>query len=297
MVNFEYYKVFYFVAKLNSITHAAEELFISQPAVSQIIKQLENSLGGNLFYRTSKGVRLTPEGEVLYTYISRGYEYMALGESKFKELLTLETGEIRIGASDMTLEFYLLPYLEEFHKLYPKVRVKVTNVPTPETIEYLKNGKIDFGIVSEPVKEYVGIRVMPVCDIEDVFIANSGFYELKDRNVELKELENYPIICLENNTSTRKYVDDFLRQEGVSLNPEFELATSDLIVQFAARSLGVGCVVRNFAEKLIENGELFELSLKPHIPKRSICIVTQDKIPISPASKKLLELLKDDVKK
>ncbi len=110
-INLEYYKMFYYVAKLKSITLAAEELFISQPAVSQGIKQLEGSIGGNLFFRTSKGVSLTPEGEVLYKYVSRGYEYIALGESKFKELFTLETGEIRIGASDMTLQFYLLNYL------------------------------------------------------------------------------------------------------------------------------------------------------------------------------------------
>lgn len=291
-VNLEYYKIFYYVAKHKSITLAADELFISQPAVSQSIKQLENSIGGNLFLRTSKGVSLTPEGEVLYTYVSKGYDYILLGESKFKELLTLETGEIRIGASDMTLKFYLLPYLEQFHKLYPKVRVKVTNVPTPETLEYLHAGKIDFGVVSEPVNEYKGINAIPVSTIKDVFIANDKFSELKDRIIDLHELEKYPIICLESNTSARKYVDDFLKKNGTTLNPEFELATSDLIVQFTKRSLGIGCVVKNFAKKLIENGELFELNLKTPICERNICIVTQDKMPISPAGKKLLSLLK-----
>ncbi|WP_160679314.1 LysR family transcriptional regulator [Clostridium sp. C8-1-8] len=291
MINFEYYKIFYYVAKLKSITRAAEELYITQPAVSQVIKQLENTLGGNLFYRTSKGVRLTPEGEVLYTYISRGYEYMALGESKFKELLTLEAGEIRIGASDMTLQYYLLPFLEEFHKLYPKVKVKVTNLPTPETLEYLKQGKIDFGVVSQPVKEYEGVKITSVCDIRDIFIANDSFKELNNRSIEFKELENYPIICLENGTSTRKYVDDFLAGEKATLNIEFELANSDLIVEFTRRSLGIGCVVENFAEELIEKGSVFEINLKKPIPKRSICIITQDKVPISPSGKRLLDLL------
>ncbi len=289
-INLEYYKMFYYVAKLKSITLAAEELFISQPAVSQGIKQLEGSIGGSLFFRTSKGVSLTPEGEVLYKYVSRGYEYIALGESKFKELFTLETGEIRIGASDMTLQFYLLNYLESFHKLYPKVKVKVTNVPTPETLEYLHSGKIDFGVVSEPVNEYKGLNILPVSNIQDVFIANERFSELKGSIIDLNELQDYPIICLERNTSARKYVDAFLKQNGTTLNPEFELATSDLIVQFSKRGLGIGCVVRNFAEKLIESGELFELNLRTSIPQRHICIVTQDKIPISPAGKKLLNL-------
>jgi len=289
--NLEYYKIFYYVSKLNSITLASKELFISQPAVSQAIKQLEKSLGGNLFLRTPKGVQLTPEGEVLYTYVSQGYEYIALAESKFKELLTLETGEIRIGASDMTLQFYMLSYIEEFHKTYPKIKVKVTNAPTPDTIEYLIAGKIDFGVVSAPVDEYMGLKVLPVCNIQDVFIANDRYSELKGKSIELSELKNYPIISLEHNTSTRKYVDAFLKDNGTMLNPEFELATSHLIVQFARRSLGIGCVVRNFAEELISSGELFELSLKTPIPARNICIVTKDKMPISPAGKKLLSTL------
>lgn len=291
MVNLEYYRVFYYVAKLNSITLAAEELFISQPAVSQAIKHLEKSLGGSLFLRTPKGVTLTPEGELLYIYVSQGYEFLMQGESKYKELFMLETGEIRIGASDMTLQYYLLPHLEQFHKLYPKIKIKVTNGPTPETLKYLNAGKIDFGVVSAPVTENKGLWIIPVGKIRDIFVANDRFSELKGKTIELLELEKYPIICLEENTSARKYIDDFLSKYGTLLNPEFELATSELIVQFAARSLGIGCVVRNFADKLLADKTLFELQLKTPIPQRDICIVTYDKNPISPAGKKLLDML------
>lgn len=290
-LNLEYYKIFYYVSKFNNITLASEKLFISQPAVSQAIKQLENSIGGRLFYRTSKGVKLTPEGEVLYSYVSSGYERIALGESKFRELLTLEAGEIRIGASDMTLQFYLLNYLEKFHNLYPKVKIKVTNVPTPQTLKYLHDGKIDFGVVSEPINEYKGINVKPVATINDVFIANDKFAELKGKCIDLCELQNYPIICLENNTSTRKHIDNFLLENDISLNVEFELATSALIVDFTKKSLGIGCVVRNFAEDSIASGELFELILRKPIPQRNICIVTQNKALISPAGKKFLNLI------
>lgn len=291
MVNLEYYRVFYYVAKLSSITLAAEQLFISQPAVSQAIKHLESTLGGNLFFRTPKGMQLTPEGELLYTYAAQGYEFLMQAESKYRELFELETGEIRIGASDMTLQFYLLPHLEEFHKRYPKIRIKVTNAPTPDTLEYLGLGKIDFGIVSAPVTRNKGLRVTPVCKINDIFVANQRFSELSGRPVELSELEQYPIICLELNTSTRKHVDNFLEETGIKMNPEFELATSELIVQFAARGLGVGCVVRSFAEKLLADKTLFEIELKMPIPERDICIVALDSMPISPAGKKLLEIL------
>lgn len=291
MANLEYYRVFYHVAKLGSITLAAAELFISQPAVSQAIKQLESCLGGSLFYRTPKGMRLTTEGELLFSYVSQGYEYLIQGESKYRELFALETGEIRIGASDMTLQFYLLPYLEQFNRRYPGIRIKVSNAPTPDTLEFLGSGRIDFGAVSTPVAERSGLCVTPVCKINDIFVAGNRFNELNARTVDLSELVQYPLICLEQNTSTRKHIDRFMNEKGIKLIPEFELATSELIVQFAARGLGVGCVVRNFAEKQLADETLFEVKLKTPIPEREICIVTQDRMPMSPAGKKLLDMM------
>ena len=147
-IDLEYYKIFYYVGTFEGISAAAKKLCISQPAVSQAIKQLETQLETTLFIRMPKGVKLTSEGEVLFSYIKQGYEYMMLGEKKIREMLDLESGEIRIGASDMTLKYYLLPFLEKFHARYPKIKVAVTNAPTPETLQYLKSGKIDFGIIS-----------------------------------------------------------------------------------------------------------------------------------------------------
>jgi DNA-binding transcriptional LysR family regulator len=291
-VNLEYYKIFYYVAKNASFTLAAEELCISQPAVSQGIKLLENNLGSSLFIRTQKGVKLTPEGEVLFSYVARGYESILIGETKFKKMIDLENGEIRIGASDMTLQYYLLTYLEEFHMKYPGIKVTVTNAPTPETLEYLYEGKIDFGVVSAPFHAKHEIEVKNVKEIKDVFVAGSRFGTLNDQILEYSDLEKLPIICLEKNTSTRSYMDEILKNNGVILDPEFELATSDMIVQFTLRNLGVGSVVRNFAEKFIESGELFELKFRKEIPTRNFSIITSDKNPISTAAKKLLEMMK-----
>ncbi len=290
-VNLEYYKIFYYVTKCGSFTAAAEELCISQPAVSQAIKLLENNLGSSLYIRTQKGVKLTPEGEVLFSYISRGYDTMMLGETKFKKMIDLETGEIRIGASDMTLQFYLLKFLEEFHMKYPNIKVTVTNGPTPETLEYLYEGKIDFGVVSAPFQAKPEVHIKEVQSIKDVFVGGKGFKALQDKELEYKDLEQLPIICLEKNTSTRAYMDEYLKENGVVLEPEFELATSDIIVQFTLRNLGIGSVVRNFAEKYIGSGELFELKFKKEIPHRNFCIVTSDKNPISTAAKELLGML------
>ncbi|HPU62590.1 MAG TPA: LysR family transcriptional regulator [Mobilitalea sp.] len=290
-INLEYYKIFYYVAISESFTKAAEELCISQPAVSQSIRLLEESLGSKLFTRVPKGVRLTPEGEVLFSYIKRGYEYILLGEKQFRKMLDLDYGEIRIGASDMTLQFYLLPYLERFHEIFPGIKVSVTNAPTPDTLSLLYDGKIDFGLVSEPFSARPGIHSRKVKKISDIFVAGGKFGHLREKILEFKELENLPIICLEQNTSTRRYVDDFLKENGVVINPEFELATSDMIVRFAIRNLGVGCVMRDFAKEAIQSGQLFKLQFGKEIPERHICIVTSKQNPISKAATKLLDML------
>lgn len=290
-VNLEYYKVFYYVGKHQSVTLASEKLFISQPAVSQAIKQLEQALKCSLFFRTPRGVKLTPEGEALYLYVAQGYEQILLGEKKLEEMLNFENGEIRIGSSDMTLRFYLLPYIEKFHKLYPTIKILVSNAPTPETILSLKAGKIDFGIVSSPIEENKDFNITPVFDVVDTFVAGSRFSWLKGKTVELSELERLPIICLEKNTSTRRFIDEFLQDNNVKLNPEFELATSDLIVKFAEKDLGIGAVVRSFAEESFEKNSLFELKLSKPFPSRKICIITGNKTPISQAGKKLLDMM------
>ncbi len=290
-ISLEYYKIFYVTAKSGSITGAAGALSITQPAVSQAIRHLEESLSCVLFVRTSKGVRLTREGEMLYSYVERGYETILAGERQLAEMLSLGQGEIRIGASDMTLKFYLLPYLERFHERYPGIRVTVTNAPTPETIQNLCEGKMDFGIVSTPVVSRQPLNIVPVRTIEDVFVAGQRFTRLKGRTLSYRDLMELPVMCLEGKTSTRTYVEDFLEKEGVRLCPEFELATSDMLIQFAVRNLGIAGVVRDFAEEYLESGGLFLLEFDHAIPKREFCIVSDARAPMSAAAAKLLSML------
>lgn len=291
--NLEYYKVFYYVAKNQNLTTAAEELAVSQPAVSQSIKQLETALDTKLFTRASKGVRLTQEGELLFNYVAKGYEQIELGEKKLKQMLDLDLGEIHIGASDMTLQFYLLPFLERFHEKYPDIKVVVTNAPTPETLRNLKEDKIDFGVVSTPFDEQPFMQSVAVREIEDVFVAGRKFIQYKNRMLDLQELEKMPIIFLEGATSTRSNMDSFLQKNHVEIQPEFELATSDMIVQFALRNLGVGCIVRDFAQEYLDSGQLFELRFNKIIPRRQFCVVTGRKAPLSAAARNMLALIEE----
>lgn len=288
-INLEYYKVFYTVAKLGSISAAANSLFISQPAVSQAIKHLETALDANLFHRTSKGVKLTAEGEALYNLISPGYDYFQRAESMFKDIHGLQAGEMRIGASDMTLRYYLLPFLDGFHSKYPNIKISVTNGPTPETVKALRNGEIDFGIVTTPVISDQWMTVTPVRRIQDCFVAGIKFVSLKSRTLPLSELAELPLTMLEKKTSSRRYIDNLFVQEGCVIRPEFELATSDLIVQFALRGLGIGYVVKDFAQEYLDRGELFQLRLAEPIAQRSMCLITPTKFPMPLGARHLIE--------
>lgn len=291
--NLEYYRVFYYVAQFGSITLAAEKLCISQPAVSQAVRQLELSVQAKLFVRTSKGVRLTREGELLLSYVKSGLDMIWSGEDMLKRMQDLDTGEVRIGASDMTLQFYLLPYLERFHERYPKVKVTVSNGPTPETLEFLCNGTIDFGVVSSPVEARNEVSVTEVKTIRNIFVAGDKFSDLRGKQLKYEALERLPCIFLEKNTSTRRFMDEYLRKMDIVVEPEFELATSDMIVQFAMRNLGIGCVMAGFAEKELEQNRLFELKFEEEMPERHFCIITDKKNPMSPAGRRLLELMLD----
>ncbi|MDO4553790.1 MAG: LysR family transcriptional regulator [Lachnospiraceae bacterium] len=291
--NLEYYKIFYYVAKYGRFTKAAEQLCITQPAVSQAMKHLEEALSTRLFYRTQKGMRLTREGEELFFYVKQGYEYMMLGEEKIKEMKDLSHGEIRIGASDMTLKFYLLPYLEEFHQTYPKVKIAVTNGPTPDTVGQLLSSNIDFGVVSMPFAQREEISFSPVSKICDVAVAGNRFENLKGKKLAYEALSSLPIICLEQNTSSRGFVDNYLKENGVVLTPEIELATSDMIVQFVLRNLGVGIVMKDFVKNELETGQLFELQFEKPFPERELGIIKKKKHPLSSAAQKFLEMIEE----
>lgn len=290
-VNLEYYKVFYYVVKCGSVTGAAQQLSLSQPAVSQSIKQLESVLGAKLLKRTPRGITATAEGALLFAYVEKGYEQFETGERRLGQMRSLERGEITIGASDMTLRFFLLPYLERFHERYPGIKISVTNGPTPATMELLREGKIDFGVVSGPLGAEHGISMRSVKKIEDIFVAGKNFWEYGGRRNELKLLEQLPLIMLDELTSTRKYVQQFLENNGVHVMPEFELSTSDMIVQFALRNLGIGSVTRDFAREQLKAGTLTELQFDMQMPERDLLVVIDEKNPASLAASKLLQMI------
>ncbi|OAS16440.1 LysR family transcriptional regulator [Paenibacillus oryzisoli] len=289
-VNLEWYRVFYWTALTGSLSRAAEVLHITQPAVSHTIKQLEAALAGQLFFRTAKGVTLTVEGEVLFRYIEQAFQFMKIGEKAIADMHSLQSGEINIGASDTLCKYYLLPYLEAFHEQYPGVRIRVTNRTTPETITLLKEGKIDFGIVSLPASDKQ-IDIRESTAIQDCLVGGKAYAHLAESPVSLEDLYKYPLLLLEKGASTRRFIDDFATSEGVSLTPEFELGSIDLLIQFAKRGFGLAFVIGNYVGEELAAGDLIEIPLASPPPTRQIGIATLRGVPMSAASKSFLEML------
>jgi len=292
-VSFELYKVFYHVAKTLSFSEASERLYISQSAVSQAIKQLEEKMKCKLFTRNTKQVKLTPEGDILFKHIEQAFNFIKAGERSINEVHSLKQGEIRIGASDTICKHYLLPHFQKFIQLYPNIKIRVTNRTSPKCIELLKNGSVDVVVVNLPEKLDKNMKARKVKTIQDVFIAGNNFAHLKNKKIELKELEKYPLLMLEKDTITRKFIDAFLEKKGVSITPEVELGSVDLLVQLAKIGLGISLVVKDYIEEELKNRQIFILNIREKIPKRGLGIVTNSNIPVPVAAQKFIELLED----
>jgi len=294
MANYELYKIFCKIVECKSISKAAEKLYVSQPAISLAVKQLESSLNVKLFFRTQRGVNLTTEGKLLYEYVKQGCNIIRAGEEKLKELDTLEAGEISVGASDMTLRFFLLPFIEKFRRDFPSLKIKITNSTTPETLQHLKEGQIDFGVISEPFDmDNSNFNFKPVKAVRDILIAGASFKHITE--LHAKNLPEFPFIMLERGTSTRVYIEKYLKENNAPVTPEIELATSDLIIEFIKRGMGVGFILEDFVINELENGTLHKIKLTPELKPRQFYIVTHAKLPITSAAKRLLEFNDIDV--
>ncbi|MBQ8510161.1 MAG: LysR family transcriptional regulator [Clostridia bacterium] len=261
------YTVFMAVAESGSISRAAERMYVSQPAVSASIARLEGALGTKVLLRTSRGVALTDEGSTLYNRLKDIFARIDNTEDILRDIAGLQGGTLRIGASDMTLRFFLLDYLQHFRDRYPKVHLSVTNAPTPQTLQALYRGDIDFGVISDPCDpgDRASLELIPVREIRDVFVCTDR-YPLLGRKVSVRELADYPLILLERQTSTRRYVDEVLG--GQMPSPAIELATSDLLLEFARRGIGITCIVEDFARADLEAGRLYKIDLLEEIPPR-----------------------------
>lgn len=291
-INFELYRIFYTVANNCNITKASKELNVSQPAISKSIKNLEDQLGGQLFIRTKRGVILTEEGKEFYNYIKQAIEYINNAENKFTDLINLEIGSIRIGINTTLTKEFLLPYLEKFNKLYPKIEIKIITSLTTSLITKLKEGLIDIVILNINNKSYGNdIDIIKCKKINDCFVVNKKFKELLNKEISIKELNNYPLILQLKGSNTREFIDNIAKENDMIFKPHIELASYSLVIEFAKIGLGIGYATKEYIEEALNKKELYELKLKEKIPVRYIGIaLSKNNLP-NFSTKKLIEII------
>lgn len=289
-IDYEAYRIFYHVTLNSSISKAAEKLNISQPAVTWQIKSLEEQLGLTLFTRTKKGVTLTKEGEILFSYIKKGIEFFTNGENALSNLKNMEYGTIRIGASTTVSKHVLMPYLARFHEKYPNIEIKIVNTLTETLIKELKDGNLDVLFLNLPMKK-ANLNIKKVLEVQDTFIGNKKYYEITKGSLALHDLKKYPLIFQKNPSNTREYLDNYLKANGEKLNPYMEVVSYNLIMDFVTAGFGIGYATKEFIKTELENKTLYEIKVQPAIPKRYIGLVTLNNTVPNFCVNKLIELI------
>ena len=291
MVNLDLYRVFYTVAKCGSLTRAAEELYISQPAVSQSIKQLENQLGATLFKRTHRGMELSENGgKLIFKEVERALELLNEAECRIEQTKTAATGTIRIGASDTIFEYFLADKIVEYHANFPAVKIELMADLTPETIEKLKANRCDIAFVNLPIEVDQDLRLDENCmHLNDIFIAGEKFEELSLSVLPLEKLKKYPLIVMDKNTVAYRTLNAFCSSLGVKLKPAIEVGSWDLMKRLVAKGMGIGVIPKEYAQRELQSGELFEVRTDPILPVRSVGMLLPKNQPVSYALHSFIE--------
>ena len=289
--NLELYKVFYYVAKNSNITQAANELMVSQPAVSKSIKVLERDLDTILFNRNKDGVTLTTSGELLFNKIKRAMELIISGEEDIDSLNNMEIGTINIGCGNTIMQRYLMPYIKEFHNIYPNINVIVHTVVTPELIKRAQVGLVDIVFTHLPNNIPDEFNIIKLKKLHDILVVNKDS-EYKDKVIKKKDLSKLPLVLLPFDASNRKNFNKFCSTNNIVINPLMEIGNDLIIEDCALNGLGVGLVVKEYVQSNLDAKELFELKTNFTLGEKDlVCLVEANRMN-NIIINKFIELLK-----
>ncbi len=293
-MNLDLWKIFYEVATAKNISHASEKLHISQPALTKQIKNLEEYLNCKLFIRSQKGVLLTQEGRVIYEDIENALQLFQMAEKKIRADNELLSGTIRIGISTTLTKTYLIPYIRKFHTKYQNIIFEISTDPTSTLKASLKKGKIDFIIAKFPHSIKDEFQYKKLGQMQDTFIANHEYKDLAIKTLSLNELANFPILLQKQPSSSRDCFEAYCKENRIKLKTVMEIASSNLLIDFAKIGYGIGLVTKEYVKKELEQNELFEINITPKIPLRDFGIIHLDNDYLSKASIEFLKLLNEE---
>ncbi len=287
----DYYRIFYETARFASFSTAAKHLYISQSAISQCIHQLEEDLGTVLFIRSRRGVTLTKEGNLLFQKIESAMQSIEQGETLLARLHHLDSGSLIIAAADTITAHYLLPYLEKFHAAYPGIRIEMANSYSYQMLQLVKEGEAELAFVNLPVTDDELI-IEPCLEIHDIFVAGPE-HKLK-KSYSWQEIANEPLILLEKNSISRRFLDEAFDAKHIPLKPQIEIAAHELLLRFASIHLGISCVVEEFSKESLEKDIVRKVPVTPSLPPRSIGYAYLKHNPLSLAAETFLNFINNN---
>ncbi|MCP1111347.1 DNA-binding transcriptional LysR family regulator [Lachnospiraceae bacterium PF1-21] len=290
-ITYDYYRIFYFVAKYQSFTQAAKVLGSNQPNLTKYINNLEHQLSCKLFIRTNRGVSLTPEGEKLYRHVAVAFEQFKAAEMELANDKNLESGVVTIGVSNTALHGMLLPVLGQFRKSYPGIHLKLSNQTTPQSLQALKSGTVDFSLVTTPLHIQKPFVATALKSFQEILIGSPQYQELAQQTMDITETVKYPLIFLGVNTTTREFYNTFYSQYGLVLTPDIETATTDQLLPLVKNNLGLAFIPEEFATTAIEDEEVITILLAQEVPARQICIVEDSSRHLNIAASKLKQMI------
>ena len=267
-INLELYKTFYYVARNGSISRAANELLISQPAISKAIKTLEEQIGTKLFIRKKDGVNLTEAGNILYEKINNAMNLIWSAENDLEILMNHESGTINIGASKTIIHEYLMPYIKIFHQKYPNINFRIFTDSKEDLIKNMKLGTIDLFFANLPLNVPNNFETIKLLELHDVFVANNDYSNLKNKKLTIQDLKEYPILLLNKKTTLRTIFDDYCTEKQISIEPKMEFSSNSLVKDFTEAGFGIGLLTREHIKKELDENKLFELDITISLKKR-----------------------------
>ncbi len=286
-VTLNLYNIFLAVAQTKSLSAASKRLFISQPAISKAIKQLENELGTALFFRSSKGVQLTDDGELLYSHVFNAINEINIGEQLLNSRKELGVGRIRFGASNTLCKYILLPKLQKYVRKNPHISISINCQSSIHTKALIDNRDIDIGLIATPDYQK-GLKLYSAGSIHDTFVASPGYIKnllLRENTTMSNLFHGANLMLLTRDNVTRTYVDSYLNDSILSQTTLMEIGSMDLLIEFAKTGLGIGCVIREFVKSELESGALMEVT-PPNleIKKREVSYCVNSNLPLSNAA-------------
>ncbi len=272
-ITYDYYRIFYYVAKYKSFTKAAEILMNSQPNITRSMNNLEKQLGKSLFIRSNRGVQLTHEGTLLFQHVRIAYEQLRLAELELADEDDMKEGTVTISASETALHEMLLPVLKDFHTAFPGIHIRISNHTTTQAIQAVKNGLFDLAVVSTPTPIKKPLRMTHLKTFREVLVCGDRYAFLANATHHLSELTDYPLISLGRNTMTYEFYNEFYFRCGLEMHPDIEVATADQILPMISHDLGIGFIPQDMLDEGHYPGKIHVIPLYEEVPKRSICII------------------------